>query len=271
MAYGSVPQKIIEYVMKRETVSIEDVIRDLKVSRITAKNYLSRLARMGAITNIGRGLYRIGTGRTGIVKLPPELSQLAQDLRERFPMANFVIWSLNMLADYAHYTIGRDLIFIETSRMLSASIREAILGKEYRVVLNPLDRDFQEYAYNKERTVFILERKELYGLVLLDGNLVPTLERIWLDLFYFVTRRKLSFDAHELGLIFANMLNKGEVNFDRLLRYAGRRGLFKEILIFLYELKRESRLGRFIPEYVLFGRRETFDTVMMMTRGASEA
>lgn len=266
---SSVPQKVLEYVTGRDIVSVEDLMRDLSVSHVTAKNYLSRLAQMGTVKSIGRGLYQLGKGDTVTVRLSPELSQLAQEIRERFPMASFVVWSLNMLGDYAHYTIGRDIIFVETSKMLSASFRDALVTKGYRVILLPEDRDFREYAYYDERSLFILERKELYGLNLLEGNLIPTPERIWLDIFYFVTRKQLSFDPFELGLIFANMVNREGINFDRLLRYSGRRGLFREVLVFLYELMRSgSRAGKRITEHVLVGRRETLSTIMAMVDGA---
>ena len=99
------------------------------------------------------------------MRLSPELVKIAKELREAFPMAKFAIWSLQMLSDYSHYMIGKDLMFIETSKMLSASMRDMLVSKGYRVVLQPEKRDFQEYAYYSERPIFILERKELYGLM----------------------------------------------------------------------------------------------------------
>lgn len=270
MSYeSSVPNKVLQYITERETVSTEDIVRDLKVSPISAKNYLSRLARMGTLKGISRGLYQLRKGDSVSIKLSPELSQLAQEIRERFPMGNFVIWSLSMLADYAHYSISRDIVFIETSKLLSASLRDALMTKGYHVILLPEDRDFREYAHYKERPLFILERKELYGLAWLDGNFVPTLERIWVDMFYFITRQQLSFDPSELGTIIANIINREGMNFDRLLRYAGRRGLFREVLILLYELKRsDSRVSRKIPDNALIGRRETMDTILGIAYGA---
>jgi DNA-binding Lrp family transcriptional regulator len=265
----SVPNKVLQYITERETVSVEDIARDLKVSPITAKNYLSRLARMGMLKGISRGLYQLKKGDAVSMKLSPELLQLTQEIRERFPMGNFVIWSLSMLADYAHYSISRDIIFIEASKILSASLRDALIAKGYRVTLLPENRDFWEYAYYKERPLFILERKELYGLVWLDGNFVPTLERVWIDLFYFITRKQLKFDPSELGTIIANIIDREGMNFDLLLRYAGRRGLFREVLVLLYEMKRSgSRVGRKIPEYVLLGRHETLDTILEIAHGA---
>lgn len=266
--FASVPKKTIEYIMNHDSVSIDDLVIDLSVSRVTAKNYLSRMAKMGMIKNVGRGLYRKGQTRSEISYLPPDLHNLAIHLKNKFPMANPVFWSLSMFSDYSHYAIGKDLIFIETTKILSKSIRDVISENNYKVVLRPLVRDFQEYAESNKRTIFILERKELYGLTLIEGNIIPTLERIWVDLFYFITRKKFSFSSYELGIIFGNLLKKGKINFNRLTRYAGRRGLSKEMIIFLYVLKEKSRFGSLIPDSVLYGKPKAFEALIELTNGA---
>ena len=65
------------------------------------------------------------------------------------------------------------------------------------------------------------------------------------------------------------MVEKGVINFDRLLRYSARRGIYREVLIFLYELmKTNSIVEKSMMERVLFGRRETFNTIATMIEGA---
>ena len=263
-----VPDKIIDYIRKQETISIDDIMRNFNVSRLTAKNYLSRVAKMDIIKRVGRGLYQRGKGATAVVELAPEVSQLAQYIQECFPMASFVVWSLDMLSDYAHYLIGRNLIFFETDRLLSASIRDALIKKGYRAVLNPEKKDFLEYAYYNEKLIFVIERKEEYGLDRSGNFLVPTPERLWLDLYYFVTRKEFSFSPNELGIIFANMLDKEGVNFNRLLRYASRRKIRDEVIIYLYSLKKLSQLP--IPDNVLVGRKEALETIEEMVKGATD-
>lgn len=261
-----VPDKVVDYIRKQETISIEDIMRNFNVSRLTAKNYLSRVTKMDIIKRVGRGLYQRGKGTTAVVELSPEVSQLAQYIRECFPMASFVIWSLDMLSDYAHYSIGRNLIFLETDKILSASIRDALIKKGYRAVLNPENKDFLEYAYYNEKPIFVIERKEEYGLDRLGNFLVPAPERLWLDLYYFITRKEFSFSPNELGTIFANMLDKEGVNFNRLLRYASRRNIRDEVIIYLYSLKKFSQLP--IPDNVLVERKEALKTIEEMVKGA---
>ena len=266
---SSVPPKIVEYVKNKDVVSISDIAQAFSLTEITAKNYLSRLAIMGEIRSIGRGLYQAGRVEGAIMRPPQMLAKVAEELRGVFPMAEFTVWSLQMFSDYSHYMIGKDLMFVETSKMLSASMRDALVSKGYRVVLQPETRDFQEFAFYPQVPIFILERKESYGLTEFEGYLVPMPERIWADIYYFSTRKGFVFDSFELGLIFVAMVDKGIINFDRLLRYSARRGIFREVLIFLYELmKTNSRVGKNIAEHVLLGRRETLTTIATMVEGA---
>lgn len=263
-----VPQKVVEYVSRHETISIEEIMQDLNVSRITAKNYLSRLVKMGTIKRIGRGLYRKGEGSTAIVKPSPELSQIAYYLRQRFPMAQFVIWSINMLAEYAHYAVSRDLIVIETNKILSPSIRDVLIEQGYHAILNPEKKDFQEYAHYPNKTIYILERSEKYGLIEIENLLIPTPERIWIDIYYLTTRKELSFSPAELGRIFANMLRREGINFHRLLRYAQRRNIRDEIIILLYNLKQHTKLA--IPDNLFIGRKEALKAIDEIVEGAEE-
>jgi len=263
-----VPQKVVDYATMHGTISIEDMMQDLGITRITAKNYLSRLAKMDITKRIGTGLYKVGKGTTVAAKLPKDLSLIGQSIEERFPMATIVIWSLSMLADYAHYAIGRDLVVLETDRLLSPSIRDALIERGYRVVLNPENRDFKEYAYYNDKALFVLERKEKYAVLGVEGLFIPTPERIWLDLYYFITRKDLAFPPSELGLIFANMLRKEGVKFNRFLRYASRRNLRDEMIIFLYDLRRSSQLP--VPESMLAGRKGALSTIEEMVRGTRE-
>jgi hypothetical protein len=264
MGSRSVPDNVLEYISKREVVSVDDLASDLDVSRLTARNYLSRLVGMELARRIGLGLYKVGREEAVGPELNPEVSKLVDVLRERFPMADLVVWSLSMLSDYAHYAIGRDLMFVEAGRVISGSVRDFLLERGYHAVLNSEKRDYREYALYGERLVFVLEREERYGI---EGS-TPTLERIWLDLYYLVTRKELSFPAGELGTIFVNMLRRDGVNFNRLLRYAQRRGLRDELVVFLYRL-RESYPG-LIPEEALAGRKGVLEIIEEMVEGGIE-
>ena len=202
MSSGSVPSRVLDYISKREFVSTDDLMDDLNVSRVTAKNYLSRLESLDMIKRVGRGLYKVGGGKTAEVELNPRIMKLSQTLKDRFQFADIVVWSLSMLSDYSHYAIGRDLMFIEADKTLSGSIRDYLREQGYNPILKPEKRDYREYANYPGELAFILERGERYAV----KGYTPSPEKVWLDVYYMVTRKGLGFSPGELGVIFADML-----------------------------------------------------------------
>jgi len=241
----SVPDKIIEYIQTKELVSIEDVAQKHQISKTTAMNYLSRLSSLGIVNRVGYGLYQYGAPGKISIPVTPETKNIA-DLLGKFGEKNLRIWSLSMLSNYSHYTIGKDLIFIETNTTLKRSIRDMLIQNNYQAIIDPTKRDFKDYSLTNKEPVFIIDRKEKYGLNS-DDPKIPTPERMWVDLYYYVTRKELSFSPYELGTILGNMIKSNIISYDRMLYYSNRRKIRDEIVIILYEafkkIERESSLN----------------------------
>jgi Mn-dependent DtxR family transcriptional regulator len=264
MSSGSVPARVIEYISKRNSLSLEDLANDLNVSRITAKNYLSRLENMNTVKRVGRGLYQVGSGKTVKAELNPKVYKLAETLRNRYQFADLVIWSLSMLSDYSHYAIAKDLMFVETDETTSESIKDYLKENGYNPTLKPEKKDYRDYTSIPGEPVFILERGERYEV----KDLTPSPEKVWLDIYYLITRKDLSFSPGELGVIFANMLRGEGVNFNRLRRYAHRRGVGNEVTIYLCELRK--LLPDKIPEGALGEAGGTLKLIEEMVDAASD-
>jgi len=264
MAPTAVPKKVYSIISKREYITIDELENELEITRTTAKNYLSRLANQNTIKRIGRGLYQIGEGETVKTETPQETSKLAQTIRERFPFADTVTWSLSMLSNYTNYALTKELMFVETSNTLSESIRDYLQEKGYNAILNPTKRDYNEYTKMTDPLVFISERDERYAV---EGN-TPYPEKIWADIYYLITRKTLNFSPGELGIIFTNMLREEGVNFNRLRRYAQRRGIANEITLFLYDLKETYPTQ--LPEEAYNVRKGTLKIIKEMTESATE-
>ena len=217
----SVPDKIIEYIQTKELVSIEDVAQKHQISKTTAMNYLSRLSSLGIVNRVGYGLYQYGAPGKISIPVTPETKNIA-DL------------------------LGKDLIFIETNTTLKKSIRDMLIQNNYQAIIDPTKRDFKDYSLTNKEPVFIIDRKEKSGLSS-DDPKIPTPERMWVDLYYYVTRKELSFSPYELGTILGNMIESNIISYDRMLYYSNRRKIRDEIVIILYEafkkIERESSLN----------------------------
>jgi hypothetical protein len=234
----AVPDKILEYIREKQVVSISDVSDEFNISRVTAMNYLSRLTNLGLANRIGYGKYEYGKSNDSSLIITPE-AQRVIDLVERFGEKNILVWSINMLSNYSHYAIGKDLFFVETNSAFKKSVRDILLQSNYDVILDPVRRDFRDFSLNNRDKIFVISRKEKYGIKK-DEPIIPTAERIWVDLYYYITRKDLNFSSFELGVMLGNMMNSNVLNYDRLLYYSNRRKIRDEIIIILYELIKKT-------------------------------
>ncbi len=65
---SSVPPKILDYLKDKQVISINDIAQTFGLTELTARNYLSRLAQIGEIKSIGRGLYQVGKSEEVIMR-----------------------------------------------------------------------------------------------------------------------------------------------------------------------------------------------------------
>lgn len=262
----SVPDKIVGYLQRKQLVSIKDVANEFNISEVTAMNYLSRLTNLGFANRIGYGKYEYGKSDDSSIIITSETRKII-DLVKRFGERNVLVWSINMLSHYSHYAIGNDLFFIETNLTYKTSIRDILLQNDYSVVMDPERRDFKNYTLNNRDTVFVIERKEKYGIDK-DEPMVPTIERIWIDLYYYITRKDLNFSSFELGAMIGNMIKSNALNYDRLLYYSNRRKIRDEIIIILYELMKKTNDAALLN--VIAKGKNTIGVINQVLDGASE-
>lgn len=230
----SVPEGVVEYVENKGTVNADQMSQDLQISIGSARNYLSRLKNSKNLIRIGKGSYRVKSSENRL-EVPMDVALIRGLIQERYPSGDFVIWSLGMLADYAHYEVGKDIIVVEAGKALAYRIRDTLLSAGYNAVLNPDRKEYMEYAYYDY--VLIEERMERFGI---RGNF-PEPERLIVDVYFAITRKSLNFSAYELGIILGNALGMGDIDLQRLLTYSSRRGIGTEMTILLYEtMKRKG-------------------------------
>lgn len=230
----SVPERVVEYVNTKRVVNAIQMSEDLRISVGSAQNYLSRLKSEKKLIWTGKGAYKASNSENRL-EVPIDVELIRSLINERLPSGDFVIWSLGMLANYAHYAVGKDLIVVEAKKALTYRIRDILLNAGYFAILNPSKKAYKEYTYYNY--ILIEERRERFGV---RGNF-PEPERLFVDVYFAITRKMLNFSANELGVIIGNALRMGDINMRRLLTYSSRRGIGTEMTIILYEaLKRKD-------------------------------
>jgi hypothetical protein len=232
----SVPERVVEYVNKKRVVNAIQMSGDLVISVGSARNYLSRLKSEKKLIWSGKGAYKVSNSENRL-EVPLDVELIRSLINERFPSEDFVIWSLGMLANYAHYEVGKDLIVVESKKALAYRIRDVLLNAGYNAILNPSNKAYKEYTYYNY--VLIEERRERFGV---RGNF-PEPERLFVDVYFAITRKMLNFSANELGVIIGNALRMGDINMRRLLTYSSRRGIGTEMTIILYEAMKRKNMS----------------------------
>jgi len=232
----SVPESVVEYVNKQRVVNAGQMSEDLQISIGSARNYLSRLKSEKKVIRTGKGAYQVSNSENRL-EVPADVENIRDVIKEMYPSGDFVIWSLGMLANYAHYEVGKDLIVVEAGKALAYRIRDVLLSAGYNALLNPSRKAYREYTYYEY--VLIEERMERFGV---RGNF-PEPERLFVDVYFAITRKMLNFSAFEVGIIYGNALRMGDIDLRRLLTYSSRRGIGTEMTIILYEIMKRKDMS----------------------------
>lgn len=250
-----VPPEFSALVLSRDHVTVVGLVKELGLSEVTVRNYLSRMLRGGVLARTGRGRYAVTREAHAAPRLPRDLTRTLTMVSRAFPDLQPVGWSSSMVAQHMHDVPGRDLLAIDVRRKAVGPVREYLAGRDVLVIEDPDEGTLDAFAWSNLRPVLLFGMGERFASTPMDGYRVATVERIWVDLYQLCTRRGLPFPLHELGTILVNAVRSGAVSIDTLLKYSSRRGLRTEALLILHGLWREvpglDELGAMLP----FGRK----------------
>jgi hypothetical protein len=236
---AKVPRKVAGFVEKKRYITVDEIVDRFGYKRTTAYAYLSRLEKEGILTRIGYGRYKVGRATLAEPRLTPRMKSIGRLIREKIPFGDFVIWDMENLAEFSHYAIGRNVVFIEAGGDLVSKIGDALLEQGIRPMIEPTKEELGKLFTYFEEPVLILKRREVYATERVDNLLVPRFERMLVDLYFLITRMGFPFPPDELGRILYNVLRDRALNLDRLKKYASRRGLKEEISLLLRRLREE--------------------------------
>ncbi len=194
------------------------------VSLSSAHVMLTRLVEQGKIVKSGYGLYSLPEkAKIGFVYKPCEEEQtLAQQIREKFPFANYCIWKPSVLIPYMRHIPALGMTFVDVERVAMESVFYYLQGlyPTAHILLNPTAQECERYITTEKQLIIRMLVNEAPTTVVAKTP-VPTLEKILVDA---ATDKELSFaQGSELYTIFENALNINTINTGRLLRYASRR------------------------------------------------
>lgn len=224
-------QDILEYAELHQVFGSQEVMAHLNgkagITRQTVSWYLSKLTDLGELCRIGHGRYARQSKQQFVIKPTDTEKHLNDELKRLWPLAHFCIYNGNVISPLLHHLASNNITYIETERDAVSVVFHHLRDSGHLAYLRPSAEFIYNYIDLSQPAIFVKPLVTESPVQDCDGLLVPTLEKLLVD-----TQKDPDFsylqDAEGVN-IFRNALSLYSINESRLLRYANRRGIRKEI------------------------------------------
>lgn len=227
----------MNYANGLQQFSIDDIPTEVSdgITRGTLCWHLSNLCKQGKLRRIGRGIYTAHFSNTFQVKANAKTRSLYNTLSRQFPLADFCVYSGNVITPLLHDLTPNNTVYIETNREVTETVFNVLLPKyKGRIFLSPTKKITTTYIdFNRDN--IIVKPLITESPLMLDGKVpVPTIEKLLVDTrvdpdFYYL-------HGYENLKMLRTAITYYNVNQTRLLRYADRRNEKESILNDLKEI-----------------------------------
>lgn len=220
-------KQILEIAQTNRRVDANFLATAYGMKPVTARQYLSALAKDNELVRVGHGVYAI-TMKQSFTYKPSDLArEIYLKMKTELPFADFCVYDGNILSPIQHHLSINHAVYVETSRDAVESVFIRLREQYKNVYRHPNATFMYDYIDLREKCVIVKTLITEAPLTEVDGIKVPTLEKLLVD-----TQKDADFDY----LRGAESLNMYQLAFDlysintqRLMRYAKRRGIGQEV------------------------------------------
>lgn len=225
---------ILNFASAHKVFTRKELIASLKnTNRISKSGTLSeqinRLLKSGQLVRIERGVYSLSNNakKDFSVICTEEMKNINQQIKAQFPFVDFCLWSASTLMPYMHHIPNLNLLFVDVEREVTESVFNLLnRDNNKRVFLLPSPTDIERYISSKD-AIIIRPLISESPLQLVEGINTPTIEKILADI---VGDVEFSFlQGSEINYVYTTIFERHNINKNKLLRYATRRGRKEEI------------------------------------------
>lgn len=187
------------------------------------------------IHRIGRGIYVIGEQKVFHCRETNRSLDVSKILSDKFPYAEFCVWSISILNDFLQNLMVSDTVIVEVSK--------DILHSVYNILDDEMDNVYS--STNCSEKVFTAKSAILLKPLITDAPMEksthafrPTIEKLLVDLY---ADKEFAFlKGIEYKTLFSRAAEHYIINQNKLLRYAGRRNKRNFFQNILYENDRQK-------------------------------
>lgn len=224
-------QDIMDYAALHSDFGLHDLYAYLDgeadISRHTVSWYLTKLTESGQLRRIGHGKYAKDDKQKFTISPTEEQQSLNEALKQHWPFAHFCIYDGSIISPLQHLLAANNITYIETEREATSAVFNHLKDKGLIAYLRPTRDLIYNYIDLSQPAIFVKPLITESPVQECNGVLVPTLEKLLVDLQkdadFFYLQEAEGFN------IFRNAMSLYTINESRLLRYASRRGIRKEI------------------------------------------
>ena len=210
-----------------QKVSAHFLAVSIGMKPVTARQYLSSLAKDKELVRVGRGEYALPQKQVFTYKPSEKVKGIYDSLKSEQPFTDFCIYDGSIFSSIQHHLSINNAIYVETNRDAVDSVFSRLREQQNDVYKQP-DADFvADYIDLRETCVIVKTLVTESPLMEVEGIRVPTLEKLLVD-----TQQDADFDyfqGSESLYMFQMAFELYTINMRKLLRYAKRRGIGQEI------------------------------------------
>lgn len=241
MSNSTTSTDIVKHFSKNKLFTTKDVLKyfrslDPHAKRSTINWITYNLVKKGLLQRIGRGIFVVSEKNTFIPVLKNKEKTIANKLHKQFPFLSFCIWHVSLLSEFFQHWPDVNFTLMETERDSVDSVFNFLKETNQNVYKEPTKDFIQDYIVSLKNAIIVKPLTTEAPLIKDKNYQLPQLEKIIVDLytdnnlFYFI-------EGQELTNVLINIISKYAINYDKLSRYASRRGKKEEISKLIKQLE----------------------------------
>ena len=222
-----VKSQILEYANANKLVNADLLATTYGMKPVTARQYLSSLAKTNVLVRVGQGVYSIAQ-KQAFSYMPPDLvREVHERLTAELPFTDFCIYDGSIFSSIQHHLSTNRAIYVETNRDAVESVFTRLKGQYKNVYRQPSTSFMYDYVDLREECIIVKTLVTESPMMKVDGIKVPTLEKLLVDM-----QKDADFDylrGSESYNMFRLAFDLFAINTTKMMRYAKRRGIDKVV------------------------------------------